>query len=237
MAHLLRTKNKSRHDNSGQALVQLVIILPPIFLFWLLSLNVFKFLSFKEESVHICRQELIKYQEIHLNGIQKLYALNPKAKALRAKRKVAEAAYKFAKKTRNPKMIATTWAYLKKIKLEQKAFNGLQRSIKTSSEAAAQLQLRKAQAKIKRLHYIKQLPLTKGSYISALKKSPRASLSPDYIKRSRFEKKQNMEMHWKVTFLEKLKNKKFAAINLNCSATIKTQEDAWEVTLSHADKL
>ena len=187
--------------------------------------------------MHICRQELVAYQRIHLEGIEKLTALNPQARSLRTKRRAAEIKYKIAKKSKNPKFIVAAWAYLKSVILEQKAFAIIQNSIKTSTAARAQLHLRRAQHKINRLHYIHYPPLNQGAFKPALKKLPRKSMTPDYVLRSRFERKQNMQLFWQITLLKKFNKKTFSDINLSCSATINTQEEPWKVVLSHADKL
>ncbi|MCB0355598.1 MAG: hypothetical protein KDD40_01240 [Bdellovibrionales bacterium] len=69
-----------------------MIVFPALFLLWSLSLKTYQFLNFKEESLHICRKNLLKYQQKNLDGIEQLHRLNPQAKVLRIKRKSAEVA-------------------------------------------------------------------------------------------------------------------------------------------------
>ncbi|MCB0389730.1 MAG: hypothetical protein KDD58_00495 [Bdellovibrionales bacterium] len=224
-------------NKAGQSMVLLVIILPGFFLLWTLSLEVYKFLSFKERSVHVCRQELLKYQEINLKGLQRLVSINPQAQQLRIKRKIAEAAYSLAKKSKQPYAIAAAWGNLKLVIAEQKTFSLIQKSIISSTEALAWKQLHQARQNIFQLHFIHNYPLSHQQNFLAIKKMPRNSLTPDYILRSNFEKKQNVTLLWPLTFLRKIDMKKTNDIQLQCSATIDAKEQPWQVVLSHADKL
>ncbi|MCB0355599.1 MAG: hypothetical protein KDD40_01245 [Bdellovibrionales bacterium] len=129
-------------------------------------------------------------------------------------------------------MVAITWAYLKKVKLEQQAFATLQKSLKFKTELQANYLLQELKFKVSKLHYVKLSPDFKGQKTLALKLEPRSSTTPDYVLRRQFSQKQKMQMSWQIVFLEKMK-----PITLSCSATIIAKDRPWSITLSHADKL
>lgn len=219
-------------NQKGQSLVLMVVTLPTFLLFLTLSLLVFKFLIFKEESQSICRKGMLSTQNIQLDGIRNLFKLNPQAKNLRAQRALAEINYKIAIKSKNPKLITAAWLYLKKVQAEQKVFGLIQISLINSYEAQSYLELINTQQEIKRLHFIKSEVINLGEIPMAIKKVPRNSPTPDYVFRSQFSKKQSKGLQWTLTFYDP-----FPPVTLSCNATIYKEEEPWRSVLSPMDKL
>jgi hypothetical protein len=77
-----------------------------------------------------CITEVTSIQRHHKNTTNKLFSLNPKAKALRIKRKVAEAAYKAAP----PKLKPPFYVALQAVKVSQKILRTTQLSLIKSAE-------------------------------------------------------------------------------------------------------
>ena len=219
-------------NNKGQSLVMLVILLPTLAMLFLLTLQTLKFLVFKEESLAICRKGLLTYQQVHLKGMQQLYQLNPQAQSLRIQRTVAEANYRMAKTSKNPKWIAAARLHLEQVKKQQKVFGQWQITIWHNTQQAAFVYLQRLKSQMQSLHFIKSPVEVYGTSVPALKRKPRVSPSPNYVLRKNFEKIQNMQMLWKLRFLYSR-----WPIDIHCSSTISTQEETWKAVLSRVDKL
>ncbi len=218
------------NNQNGQSIILLLIILPYLISFVLAGVLFYKTLLQKSESLHICRLGIIEYQTAQLSGLNSLLQLNPIAKGLRVKRKNAETAYLAAKKSKVPKLIAAALAYKLTVIAEQKAFHLQQKTIIWLAQSRANEILLNTKFNISQLTYTFKIQIIGNSKLK-IKKQPRSSSSPDYLVRSQFSKKQNVNIKWENNLLRNT-----LPLPVSCGATIIRKDNKWKTSLSQVGR-
>ncbi len=230
-------------NSRGQGIVIFITILPVAVSLIFLTQKTYTILLKKSQTSHICRKGLLAYQEVQQQGLNKLLELNPLASQLRLKRSLAEKAYRTAIRLGQPKAIAAALIVKTKIITRQKALATKQKMILEQTNLSSHFILKKLKNDLKSVLHLKENPQLKGNLSLQVYPSPSKSESPNYITRTNFTKKQNLQIVWNLNLFTNADNfsqfKTFLSkpIQVNCSASLIKEDLKWIPTLSETVKL
>lgn len=240
-SRLQRPLQEKQKGQEGFSLV-VIITLTPLFI---TALAVLSALSLSISQYHrghkICRQQLLETQNQFILIIKKLTRLNPRAQALRRKRKQAKRKLKWAQRTANPKMIVAAKAYLAAVILKQMQHRAKQQNWMSLAQKI-QIMARKEFSNIVRMNFKNSIvTLEPPKYKFAIVSKPSRSLTPDYLPQHNFEDKQRVFAKWNLYFKSILPPwistlvSTDKTLTFQCSATIFRKENQWTPSLN-ADK-
>lgn len=196
-------------------MILLLIFLPIFAIFLNLSLNNILLLYSKRKVQNKCRIQAFKAQNEIIKGFNLLTSLNLQAKRLRARKRSAVRAVKYAL---DPRAKAAAAAYLAFVTSQQLAFKLKQQKIIINSKSKAKYEMLKA-------------PGRSGfnSPPFALEARPVLSLSPSYYAPKDLTTKQELIISWKV------KNSLNQSIVGQCGSYVKTFQQNFIAKLSYLD--
>ncbi len=201
-------------------------------------------LKTSESIAHTCRRELLNSQQTAGNMLQKLLALNPLAKALRAEKQLALAAMAAAAASVNPGAFQAALQWYQNVIRQQLSLDKVQRGLVTSANLAISRGSVVARAKVlkkvktlenKWEHFLKvevrSVKSTAG--ILAVHPDVLAELAPAYELNREFHRQQSSQLIWKkqmsvlpTQWLSHWTHLKFTQIEF-CAASIEQREHKW----------
>lgn len=224
-------------STAGFALVALLAAMP-LMISVLVGLSLAAMaLKNRTELFATCRAEVWNAQKDMSQMLRNLVSLNPRAKALRAQRKLAEAEVKAARASMNPPLIAAAETHRALILNRQMYLRAEQERILFQARARRAM----ARAQMNQAAHAKQGRVTDFfSPVTALavERFPPHDLTPDHTPKPGFAGEQKLQFRWHAELFQGtpewlLKSAALSRLRFNgeCSATLKEEKESWRPQL------
>lgn len=221
-------------NRQGFATVFIVSFIPVIILLLCAVVGASLVLLQWRHSHEFCQTSLLEVQNISAKQINKLFALNPRATALRMERAIAEANL-LASPSGGPPAVAAAKAYLDSVVIRQALLRAQQERIKGQALLMPNLKLVEVQQKFVRMTAI-EMPTTTNAHLN-VRPTPANSESPDYLPLESFSKRQVIRGSWTISPSKLLPEwlrrhlPRLAKLKGKCAATLAEKGTLWNPIL------
>lgn len=232
------TRHAALASEQGFALVSSIALVPLLAALFLALSAGFYFLKRKSLAQAHCVQQASQLQNELKDTLDKLLRLNPKAKALRHQREVADKALQKAVASGNPYAIGAAKAYWTSVFLQQLALRSKQQALLMQADQQRHSGHRRLRD---RLRSLRVLAVDSRKYYwrsLAVEASPLNSLTPSYEPLPMFSHMQQHRFRFEVDL-----RTKFASVLMGidlrqiteCSVTLKGDQRKWELQIVAAN--
>ena len=225
------------NNQQGLILISFIFLLPLMLLILFSAISISADMSTKLRLSYACYTNSLKAQKIISTEIKKLTDLNPKARALRLKRKITQAKLAASIAAQAYGLTATLKAELKSITLQQLALSAVQQSIITSARIKSKSQFIKAVLTLKKEAFI----LKNKSPGFSLKVKHAHTKSPEYFPSQNFSRVSTSHIYAKlkkqnkaILFANKISGVRSKSLTISCSARNIKKEKHWIYHLKKA---
>lgn len=217
--------------------MSLVVLVPLVFAGATALFASFYVLKKKSLAQAHCVQEASLLQTELKTTLEQLLKLNPRARALRRERVVAEKALKKATLLAQPYAIAAAKAYLAAVVLQQTVLRTKQQMLLNDASRLRHTSARRLRARLQSFRFARFS--SRGFYWRglAVEAIPAISLTPDYEPIAGFEQAQQHRFRFQLDltppFLTELPASALKQPSL-CSVTLKGQGNKWQLQILEA---